>query len=223
MTAKLKAPFPAFGDRVKTTGRRRANVGIPKHEQPVKEVAMSAGKRSSAQSEKQVEYRQLSDFPGYRVGNDGSIWSCREAIRGTRLSDKWHQLKPQSRRGYLRVGLWKDGKLHWRSVHRLVLEAFAGRCPDGMECLHAPDPCKANNALSNLRWGTPLENSGDQLIAGTRQQGSGKPDAKLTESDIHTIRKLVSDGLSRRRVAKQYGVSHTVINDIIRGRLWRHV
>lgn len=45
-------------------------------------------------------------------------------------------------------------------IHRLVLEAFVGPCPDGMKALHA-DGNKTNNNVKNLRWGTSAENNLD--------------------------------------------------------------
>lgn len=42
-------------------------------------------------------------------------------------------------------------------VHVLVLRAFVGPCPEGLEGLHWDD-VKLNNHLSNLRWGTRREN-----------------------------------------------------------------
>lgn len=45
-------------------------------------------------------------------------------------------------------------------IHLLVLEAFAGSRPDGMEALHI-DGNKINNNTDNLRWGTSSENNRD--------------------------------------------------------------
>jgi hypothetical protein len=52
-------------------------------------------------------------------------------------------------------------------VHRLVLEAFVGPCPIGMQCRHFPDPNPANCNLKNLQWGTPMENTEDKRVHGT--------------------------------------------------------
>jgi hypothetical protein len=52
-----------------------------------------------------------------------------------------------------------------RFVHQLVLEAFVGPCPPGMECLHANDDA-TDNRLVNLRWGTHTENVQDCLRNG---------------------------------------------------------
>lgn len=57
-------------------------------------------------------------------------------------------------------------------VHRLVLEAFVGPCPDDMHGgLHWDDD-KDNNALSNLRWGTLSENQQDLLRNGKNSKAS---------------------------------------------------
>lgn len=53
-------------------------------------------------------------------------------------------------------------------VHHLVLAAFVGPKPEGMEALHR-DGNPANNDLSNLRWGTRGENILDAVRHGTHQ------------------------------------------------------
>ncbi len=118
-----------------------------------------------------VEYRDIPGYPGYRVGSDGSVWSCFELYRlkgargfGSRMTDSWHQRKPRKNsRGYLFVCLRKNPGEKLCAVHRLVLEAFVGPCPEGMVCCHYPDNNRTNNALKNLRWDTPSENSKDIL------------------------------------------------------------
>lgn len=63
--------------------------------------------------------------------------------------------------GHLEVELFKESK-GWRvGVHRLVLLAFIGPCPDEMQCCHWDD-VPTNNVLSNLRWGTQAENMLDR-------------------------------------------------------------
>jgi hypothetical protein len=51
------------------------------------------------------------------------------------------------------------------AIHQLVLEAFVGARPPGMEACHADDN-KANNRLSNLRWDTRRENTLDRVRNG---------------------------------------------------------
>lgn len=92
----------------------------------------------------------------YEVSDLGRVRSPRKVL-----------LPHVGRNGYLTVGLSKQGWQRTLRVHRLVLEAFVGPCPQGMECLHHPDPDKANNSLGNLRWGTRAENMEHQQADGS--------------------------------------------------------
>lgn len=72
--------------------------------------------------------------------------------------------------GYLRVGLCRDNKQTKLFVHRLVLDAFRGPCPDGMACRHLNgDP--GDNRLNNLCWGTQVENMADRDRHGNTVRG----------------------------------------------------
>lgn len=53
-----------------------------------------------------------------------------------------------------------------RLVHRLVLEAFVGPCPPGMETCHG-NGNRLDNRLNNLRWDTSSNNERDKLQHGT--------------------------------------------------------
>lgn len=120
-----------------------------------------------------VEYREIAGWPGYIVGTNGRVWSCRARgrARGARLTRRWRRvglrLHPSKRRGYpltYYVATLSDGRggRACRFVHRLVLEAFVGPCPPGMQCRHL-DGNSLNNRLSNLCWGTPKENLDDAV------------------------------------------------------------
>lgn len=56
-------------------------------------------------------------------------------------------------------------------VHRLVLEAFVGPCPAGMEACHWDDD-PSNNQLSNLRWDTSTANKRDMARNGGNQNAN---------------------------------------------------
>lgn len=126
-----------------------------------------------AEANTTVEYREIQGFPGYRVGDDGSVWSrwakLQRKGRGTItvLGDDWKPLKQHRQggrsavRSYLQVRLKWNGKSRLCRVHRLVLDAFMGPCPAGHECRHL-DGNPVNNRLDNLCWGTPLENAADR-------------------------------------------------------------
>lgn len=181
-------------------------------------------------AEKTAEYREIPGFPGYRVGDDGSVWSCWSNggnEHTPRITSKWRELKGwvDKRRGqstgYVKVGLKRNGRTVHCRVHRLVLEAFVGPCPDGMECRHLDD-VKENNALRNLAWGTPTENARDRYVNGINLLGEEHARAKLRASDIPKIRRLLGV-LSRRNIAARFGVSKSAIDAIARGRTWKQV
>ena len=60
--------------------------------------------------------------------------------------------------GYLKVGLYKDGKKKTCYVHRLVWEAFNGKIPPGMQINHISED-KTDCSLVNLNLLSPKENT----------------------------------------------------------------
>jgi len=157
-----------------------------------------------------VDFRPISGFPGYRVGDDGSVWT----IRNRR---NWRRMKTQvSKRGYHRIVL--NPGCRRLLVHRLVLEAFVGPCPDGMECLHGPDPNPANNSLKNLRWGTRKENCAERnTVRGSRQHLS-----KLTEDVVLAIR-ANPENLHPKKLAVKHGVHRSTVLCVLARRTWKHI
>lgn len=71
-------------------------------------------------------------------------------------------------RGHLAVGLGASAR---SLVHRLVLEAFVGPRPAGMQGLHNDDD-KLNNHVANLRWGTQADNARDAVRNKTNSRTS---------------------------------------------------
>jgi len=116
-----------------------------------------------------TELRTIPGFPDYAVTRDGRVWSKpRLDSRGERCGDRW--LKPEvSGKGCLQVRLFLSGKRQSRMISRLVLEAWVGPHPDGMECRHL-DGDPTNNNLSNLKWGTRSETMRDSIQHGTRRE-----------------------------------------------------
>lgn len=164
-----------------------------------------------------VEYKTIDRFPGYRFGSDGSVWS---SVR----YPSWKIMYPfVAKTGHLRVGLTMRGKQTSYFVHRLILEAFVGPRPDKEEGCHFPDRNPANNAISNLRWGTKKSNMADQLIHGTRCRGERNGNATLTEVEIIDIRNKYADGYLQIEIAEEYGIYQSRVSAIVMRKIWRHV
>lgn len=118
-------------------------------------------------------------------------------------------------RGRPKINLYlvgEPGNAVTREVHRLVLEAFVGPCPDGMEACHN-NGNPLDNRLSNLRWDTHSANAVDKRFHGTA--------GKLTPYDVQTIRTWVEGGARQVDVAQMFGVTRGHLNNIVHNRAWR--
>lgn len=159
----------------------------------------------------------------YEVSNEGGVRSIdRMDIAGrNRISGKL--LSPEvTHKGYLRVGLTGEGKTKKHSIHRLVLCAFVGQCPEGHEGCH-DDGNPANNALINLRWGTPAANWNDRRAHNTATIGERHPGATIDETKAAVIKMELALGFQARVVAIWNDASIHVVNQIKSGRTWRHI
>jgi hypothetical protein len=124
-----------------------------------------------------------------------------------------------SNSGYLCVNLTYKGFRAQCTVHTLVLEAFVGKKPEGMECCHN-DGNRLNANLDNLRWDTKKNNHADKKIHGTNQAGSKNPSSKLTEEQAFFIK---HSKLSPKDLCERYGVSRGCIEKIRHGINWKHI
>lgn len=106
----------------------------------------------------------------YRVSTCGRVSSLDRAVTYSNGAVRVHKariLRPWLNSGiYPAVRFSRNGKTVTRTVHSLVLEAFAGKRPDGHEARHL-DSVPTNAHFSNLRWGTRSENVLDEVEAGT--------------------------------------------------------
>jgi hypothetical protein len=143
--------------------------------------------------------------PGYLVSDLGRVMRA----------DTARILKGGSARGYLKVCLSTGGETVQRYIHRLVLEAFAGPCPSGMEARHL-DGDQTRNHADNLLWGDRVQQAADRRIHGTQSR-------KLNEEQVLAIRAGSAAGRSVRSLATEYGVSHGAAHAIVTRRAWRHV
>ena len=115
--------------------------------------------------------------------------------------------------GYLVVNLCVDGTTLTKRVHPLILLAFVGPRPEGMDIRHLngiPD----DNRLSNLAYGSSSENHLDKVWHGKR---------KLQPHQIYEIRARLAAGEVQRVIAVDYGVTNVTVCDIKTGRRYGHV
>lgn len=154
------------------------------------------------------EWKPVVGFPQYLVSNWGRVQGPRRLLKGQYTDD-----------GYVKVTLCVKGTRTHRFVHRLVLEAFDGPCPDGMETRHK-DGVSDNNRLDNLKWGTQPKNYNDRRKHSTCNNGQRGGRAKLTWEQVDKIREEYvpgKRGFGIKSLAKKYEVAANTIQNIFNG------
>lgn len=114
--------------------------------------------------------REIPGYEGlYAADETGTIWSlC------TTQSRREGPLKPyRNTGGYLRVNLFKGGKVRHEYVHRMVASAFIPN-PENLPVVNHKDADPTNNSVDNLEWCTQKQN-----IAASRDMGHQNKDRSV--------------------------------------------
>jgi len=168
-----------------------------------------------------VVFKPITDFPGYKIGDDGTAWSCLKIGHRGGIGSIWRKLTPlRDRKGYLMIAPRRNGKNHTIKIHRVVLQEFVGPCPKGMECRHKNGKPE-DNRLVNLVWSSPKRNAKDKKRHGTYFAGEQCYTAKITWSDVKKIRELYKSGVhSQKQLGEKFGLTQTPISLILRNKTW---
>lgn len=173
-----------------------------------------------------AEWASLPDWLMYRVSDGGVVQSRWQRGGGTHRNPAgtWRDVTGDITSGYRRVIFYAGKRRQRWLVHRLVLMAFCGRCPHGMEACHK-NGNRLDNRLSNLYWGTPQQNWEDRRKHGrvNSTKGSRNIHAVLVEDDVREIRQRVASGAVQAHVAREFKVSKATVSMICSRQTWRHV
>lgn len=167
---------------------------------------------------------KCGEYKHWNKKNNG--YSLRkERIYPTSYSRGKQMHEPESRKamygkGYQHVTI--RSKAH--SVHRLVALAWIPN-PENKKQVNHINGIRDDNRAENLEWVTNQENRdhAKQFHRNTLK-GSMVRTAKLTESDVIEIRKLIAEGeIYKKDIAKMFGVGPSTISWISKGGTWKHV
>jgi hypothetical protein len=148
--------------------------------------------------------------------NTKPLWNrFAEKIRLNETTGCWEWTGKQDRYGYGKIKI----NAKWTLAHRVAYEMLAGPIPEGLCCLHRCDNPRCVN-LDHLFLGTHLDNMKDCTLKGRRPSGERHYKAKLCESQVREIRKLVAGGMMLARVAEAFGVTSSNVRYICSGRTW---
>jgi len=157
------------------------------------------------------EWRAVKGYDDYEVSNLGRVRSYR---------NRWGRreepilLSPGKDSDYRYVTLCNEKGNRYADVHRLVLEAFVGPCPDGMESRHL-DGDGSNNDVRNLCWGTRSENELDMVGHGTHPTA-----VEVSAKIITEIQERHAKGESVRFIASAVGLGNWVVDKVVKGEHW---
>lgn len=157
------------------------------------------------------------DIPGYdglyQASTNGRVRSLdRLDCRGNRI--KGTVLKPRMiNSGYFLVHLRdRNGKRFGKLVHRLIAETFIEN-PENREQVDHIDEDKTNNAVKNLRWTTPKENTNHGTGIVRAAIGRSRPVKMLSEKG-----EVVRVFLSATEAARELNIKQGSITNCCRGK-----
>lgn len=154
--------------------------------------------------------RPIEGYPKFFIRFDGEVFSM---AGGNGLIKRKYNI---TKDGYKRINLThRGGTLR---LHREVLKAFDRLPKKGELCRHL-DGNPQNNNISNLKWGTPKENSMDCLRHGRNQfqkmVGENSPVVKFTDAEVAEIRAWREDGLTYKQIMELYDISKSHVSYIV--------
>lgn len=161
--------------------------------------------------------REIEGFPGYVVTACGKVFSRNHP---TGPLGYYKQLSGRvDRKGYRGLTLCNADGHFPKRVHRLVAGAFHPN-PDGLPCVRHKNGTPGDNRADNLAWATYAENEADKRVHGTWDT---RRNGKLDEAQIAAARKWAGEGMARKAIALELGVSPPTISRLLNGRTWGNV
>lgn len=152
-------------------------------------------------------FKDIKGFEGlYKISDTGLI------KRGEKI------LKERKNGGYNDICLSKDGKVSYHKIHRLVALTFIPN-PENKPCVNHINCNKRDNHINNLEWVTYKENMQHAIKNNLCRSAENHKNSKLKNSDIGII-KYLKGKLSHSDIAYMFGITRTVITQILNNKAW---
>ncbi len=163
------------------------------------------------------------DIPGYvgsyQASDQGRVRSVDRVDCGGHRRKSIIRKPGLHNRGYFTMPLSKGSVSRTYSVHSLIMLTFVGPRPVGLEIAHS-NGCPSDNRLSNLRYCTRTQNYWDSEKHGTRPIHEKHGRAKLTLKQVRNIHSRYIAGELIGDLAREHGVSYSVVGQIVKGKTW---
>jgi len=155
-------------------------------------------------------WKDIEGWPRHQVSSRGRIRV------GVEYKEPWCD----STTGYMKISRRNNGKKETYQIHVLMLNAFVGPCPPGLECRHLNGNKLDNRWPENLTWGTHAQNMEDRIFHGTDNGGERNGRSRLTQTEVNDIRSRTDYYGLNRHLAMEFGVSRATIIRIRSGVTW---
>lgn len=168
-----------------------------------------------------MNWKRLPFADSYEVSSDGQVASWKPYRNYAPMPTDRRLLTPnRDKDGYAKVTIrLNNGKTKTFRVCRLVAEMWHGAPTKGQVVRHL-DGNNHNDNASNLKWGTPAENSHDSKLHNTWVHGRKVNTCKLTENQVI---EALTTSTSHSELARKFNVSVGAIWHIRNKRSWKHV
>ena len=154
----------------------------------------------------------IPGFENYLINRNGDIYSCKYK--------KYLKLQID-KKGYYKLGLYKNGKRKDFTAHRLVCLTFIGK--SNLQVNHKNGK-KLDNRLCNLEYVTGAENMKHAFKLGLCDlSGERNNMVKLNKKQVRQIKKRLKKGDTPTNICKNYNVARKTICDIKFKRTWKNV
>lgn len=155
------------------------------------------------------EFENIKDFENYKINRDGVVLG----LSGQELT------KQLNVDGYPVVYLRRDGKNHCKRVHRLLMIQFVDN-PNNFPVVNHIDGDKTNYSLENLEWTTVKGNAEHAREVLNVQH---LPNVSVDDDTVHSICRLLQDGMDVKSICREIGVSKHVVHKINTKSNWTHI
>ncbi len=104
---------------------------------------------------------------------------------------------------------------------RLAWVTANGPIPDDLCVLHRCDNRACNNP-AHLFLGTKADNTADMFAKGRNRttRGEERSNSKITRADVEEIRRRAAAGEPQIHIAPDFGLHHSHVSRIVRGKYW---
>ena len=146
-------------------------------------------------------------IPRYSVSSFGRL----KGVRGEII----HPMTDKNGYLYFSVQIKENKKTvrKWKKVHRIVCEAFWGKCPPDEQITDHIDRCRCNNYYKNLRWVSAKENRKNSIRSEIRNNSKTIPVMLYSNKTDEPIMRFESVD----EVVEMLGISKTQLQANLNG------